>query len=805
MADFQPRADGNARQVNIAGDNYAPIVVAGPLPLPATTHQLPPDIPDFTGRAGLLAELQRFRDKPIINLYGPPGVGKSALAVHLAHRISGHLETELYFDFSAAPDPEPRAALAQFVGALTPEEFNPSHPVNELQARYLTSTRTGRCLVLLDNVREAAQVRPLLPGNPSSVVIVTSRAQLTTLAGAHPRRVELLDEAESIALLDTVAGRPPGSEPAAAALAALCGRLPLAIRVAGAIAKKRPYLGYDHLAESLQDERTRLSSLTEADLDVRSAFELSYQALTAPARLAFRRAALSLTPEFSLADLAALLDDDHTAVAKAAYELADAQLAETADGRWFRYHDLIALFAREKAKADKPSDTIDATERLVGHLLDEFVTGYRAAVTSTRRLAQTRWFEGLAFSQAADFPDAPYVPQRLFRGDVPATWQEQLRSRARVLVFGDPGSGKTMLAERICFELAKEDAGRLALSVPMRHYRGQDDLVDLVTASVGQRFNLRLPRPVLEAVFRRYRTVLVLDSLDELPRPARSRAIAAIERFCADHPSIAVLVTSRPDEKLRRDGIAEFTEFRMAPFTDDEIREFSKAWLREAGAPGQTVFEPAASPPWAANPLLLSWGLTHFLRFGRMFESELDLHEATFDLTIGARDVGRGITRASVPGWQLARSTLFLAAWMKSDPDRTAGVTRSRLLAALGTAAGGSSPPGLPDEQLDGTVTAIYESGVAPDGEPLYAVVQDTFGEYLAARWVSEDARDDEDLARRVARMMAVGRFDEGWRYVLELAERRGRPRADLLVRLRRAAAELPDPVDRARVAGMVR
>ncbi|WP_206794305.1 NACHT domain-containing protein [Amycolatopsis sp. MtRt-6] len=804
MADFQPRAGGNARQVNIAGDNYAPIFVDGRLPLPTTTHQLPPDIPDFTGRADLVAQLEKARRKLIINLYGPPGIGKSALAVHVAHRVSIYRETELYFDFSTAPDPEPHAALAQFVAALTPDEFNPAHPINELRARYLTSTRNGPCLILLDNVREAAQVRPLIPSNAWSVVIITSRSPLTTLAGAHLQRVELLDEAESIALLDTVAGRSSGSEPAAAALAAVCGRLPLAIRVAGAIARKRSYLSYERLAESLQDERTRLSSLAEADLDVRSAFELSYQALTNSAQLAFRRAGLSLTPEFSLADLAALLDDDKAAVAMAAYELADAQLAETADGIWFRYHDLIALFAREKAKADDPSDTTDAWERLVDHILNEFVTGYRAAVGSTRRLAQTRWFEGFASVDPANTRDVHYVPQRLLHGDVPASWQEQLHPKARMLVFGGPGAGKTTLAERICFELATENADRLALSVPMRHYRDQDDIVDLVTSSIGQRFNLRLPRQVLETLFKRYRTVLVLDSLDELPRPSRARAVAAIERFCADYPSIAVLVTSRPDEKLQRNGIAAFTAFQVAPFTDDEIQEFSQAWLAGADARGMTAFAPAASsPPWAANPLLLSWGLTHFLRYGRMFESELDLHEATFDLTVGERDRRRGITRASLPRRELVRSTMFLAAWMKSDADRTAGVTRSRLLAALEEQIESYFHPQLLDE-LNSTVNAIYESGVASDGEPLYAVVQDTFGEYLAARWVVEDARDDEDLARRVAGMMAVGRFDAGWHYVLELTERRGRPRTDLLLQLRQAADVIPDPVDKARVIEMM-
>jgi Ni2+-binding GTPase involved in maturation of urease and hydrogenase len=805
MVDFQPRAGGNARQVNIAGDNYAPILFDGRLPMPSTTHQLPADIPDFTGRADLIADLQARPRKPVINLYGPPGIGKSALAIHLAHQFSEYHEMELYFDFSALTDRDPHAALAQFVAALTPDEFDPSHPFNELRGRFLTSTRTGPCLILLDNVREAAQVRPLIPSSAWSTVIVTSRTPLTTLAGAHLQRVELLDEAESIALLDTIAGRPPGSEPAAAALVAVCGRLPLAIRIAGAIARKRPYLSFDRLATSLQDERTRLSSLSEADLDVRSAFELSYQTLTRPAQLAFRRAGLSLTPEVSLGDLTALLDADHGTVEKAAYELADAQLAETTDGIWFRYHDLIAIFAREKTQADDPSDTTDACTRLVDHVLNEFVTGYRAAVESTRRLARTRWFEGLAFAGASNTQTAPYVSQRLIRGDTPVRWHEQLRPGAHLLVFGGPGSGKTTLAERICFEFAVENGARLALAVPMRHYRDQEDLVDLVATSVSQRFNLRLPRSVLEALFKHYETVLVLDSLDELPRPARDLAMVAIERFCTDHPSIAVLVTSRPDDKLQQNGIADFTEYSVAPFTDDEIREFSKTWLVSAGIRDTTTFDPtASSTPWAANPLLLSWALTHFLAIGRMFESELDLHEATFELTIGERDRRRGVTRSSLPRSLLIRSTTFLAAWMKSDAERTAGVTRTQLLAALKDEIDNYVYPELLMDELSTTLNAVYESGVASNGEPLYALIQDTFGEYLAARWIVEDDLGDEDLARQMVCMMTVGRFDAGWEYVLELAERRGRPRTRLLPHLRRAVEDIPDAADRARATEMM-
>ncbi|MEA5367189.1 NACHT domain-containing protein [Amycolatopsis sp., V23-08] len=805
MADFPPRAAGRASQAHIAADNFTPGIVDGRLPLPTITHQLPADIPDFTGREDLVAELEDVRpQRPaalVINLFGPPGVGKSALAVHLAHRQSNRFDFELYFDFSTAPDAEPHAAVAQFVAALMPQEPGPFDSPNELRARFLTSTRFGRCLILLDNVQDAAQVRALIPSNEWATVIATSRKPLTTLAGAHLQRVGLLGAAESVALLDTVAGRPPGSEPAAAELAGLCGGLPLAIRIAGAIARKRPYLTYDRLAESLTDERTRLSALSEADLDVRSAFELSYQALSAPAQLAFRRAGLSLTPEFSITDLTALLAQDRATVEKAAYELADAQLAETADGTWFRYHDLIALFARDKAKADDPSDTTDAEQRLAGHVLAEFVTGYRAAAGSTRRLLRRRWQESFAFIP----PHAqPYIPQRLTRDAAAVSWRDRLTPGARVLVFGGAGSGKTTLAERICFELATGQPAQLALSVPMRHYRGQDDLVDLVATSVGQRFALRFPRAVLKRLLKEFGTILVLDSLDELPRPARTRAVGAIERFCAKHPAVAMLVTSRPDDKLGQDGIEGFSPYDVAAFTEDEIRTFTKTWLESAGLPDTSAFAPEpSSAAWAANPLLLTWALTHFAGWGRWYENELDLHEATFELTIGERDRSRGITRSSLPRHLLIEAACFLAAWMKSDAERTAGVPRPQLLETVALRVPTHFHTELLDDLSD-TIGAIYESGAAPDGEPLYAVVQDTYGEYLAARAVVADAGDDEELAQQVAWMMAVGRFDAGWRYVLDLAERAGRSRPDLLVHLRRAAGRIRDLADRDRVVAML-
>jgi hypothetical protein len=144
---------------------------------------------------------------------------------------------------------------------------------------------------------------------------------------------------------------------------------------------------------------------------------------------------------------------------------------------------------------------------------------------------------------------------------------------------------------------------------------------------------------------------------------------------------------------------------------------------------------------------------------------------------------------------------MFLAAWMKSDAERTAGVTQAQLLTALEDEIDNDAYPELLLGELRETLNAIYESGVASDGEPLYALIQDTFGEYLAARWLVESDLGDEDLARQVVCMMAVGRFDAGWEYVLELVERKGRPRTRLLPHLRRAVEDIPDTADRARVA----
>src|SRR5215475_3387349 len=328
MTAFSPNASDNAKQVNFAGDNLAPIVM-GPAVTPAT-RQLPPDIADFTGREkelGALVELIDEHRGPapvVVGLYGPPGVGKSALALRLAHRLADRYGMQLYLN--VGPSLVPREALVHFVRTLTVLDPGDPYPESALRAHYLSTLRAQSCLVLLDDVHSASQARALIPGSPFSTVLITSRAPLSGIEGVHLRPVSVPGEVESIQLLQKASGRTTALDMASAReLVAACGRLPLAVRIAGALLKKRPHLGVAGLAAKLRDDRTRLEALADGDLDVRTSLSLSYEALSPTAQQAFRLSALSPNPDVTLADLSALLD---APAAAAADELVDAQLLE---------------------------------------------------------------------------------------------------------------------------------------------------------------------------------------------------------------------------------------------------------------------------------------------------------------------------------------------------------------------------------------------------------------------------------------------------------------------------------------------
>src|SRR5215475_55841 len=240
----------------------------GPALQEAAPGQLPPDVADFVGRAEVLARLRGLLAGPpggatavvVSAVAGRAGVGKSALAVHVAHQLAAEFpDGQLYAALRGAHlDPrDPGEVLGWFLRALGVDGGAVASGVDQRAALYRSLLAGRRMLVVLDDAGSEAQVRPLLPGSAGCAVLVTSRARLAGLEGAWLVDLELLESAQAVELLGRIVG--PGrlaAEPAAAAeLARLCGYLPLALRVAGARLAARPHWRLGQLVDRLADER----------------------------------------------------------------------------------------------------------------------------------------------------------------------------------------------------------------------------------------------------------------------------------------------------------------------------------------------------------------------------------------------------------------------------------------------------------------------------------------------------------------------------------------------------------------------
>ncbi|GGY95242.1 hypothetical protein GCM10010300_44030 [Streptomyces olivaceoviridis] len=329
--------------------------------------QLPAPPAHFTGRADVRRELRRTLAEPsapapaVAVVSGMAGVGKSALALHVAHELRERFtDGQLYVNLhGATPGMTPLtatqalAALLRDLGA-TPRNI-PEHP-DAASALLRSLLAPARILLVLDDAANAAQVRPLLPAGPGCAVIVTSRSPLTALDGARRFPLSPLTGEDSAALLRTVSGR--AGLDAGHALVELTGRLPLALRVVAARLAARRALTPDVLAGQLAETGGRLRHLEYDDLSVRRSLAVAHDALAAAEREADRDAALALRhigaldlPTYGAPLIARLTGTDERRAEAALDRLVDvALLEETAYGR-YAPHDLVRDFARELADA----------------------------------------------------------------------------------------------------------------------------------------------------------------------------------------------------------------------------------------------------------------------------------------------------------------------------------------------------------------------------------------------------------------------------------------------------------------------
>lgn len=358
------------------------------IPVPA---QLPPDVPDFAGRqreSGALREVLRTAvdgsAMAMAALTGLGGVGKTALAVHVAHAVRAEFpDGQLYVDLSA-PDPSPDgssgSALVGFLRALGVPESAVPDGLDQQTALYRSLLAGRRVLVLLDNARDTAQVRPLLPGAPGCAVLVTSRSRTIALPGVRLIDVDVMDEAEALGLLSAIVGpERVSAEPAAAGeLVAACGGLPLAVRIAAARLAARPGRSVADLAARLRDERRRLDELRVADLGVEATFRLGYEALAPELARAFRVLSLCYMPSFCRGAAAALLDVSEEEAETTVERLVDAGLMELHDDDRYRYHDLVRLFAaRQCERQESSTERAAARLRFLDYVLATVVTAIR--------------------------------------------------------------------------------------------------------------------------------------------------------------------------------------------------------------------------------------------------------------------------------------------------------------------------------------------------------------------------------------------------------------------------------------------
>ncbi|OKH98925.1 regulator [Streptomyces sp. CB02923] len=349
--------------------------------------QLPLDIRDFTGRSALVEELiahlgaRKGSGVPLCMVGGTGGVGKTALAVHVAHAVRPFFPGgQLYVDLQGCgPRPvEPETVLGAFLRALGVSDCAIPEGVSERAALYRSVLDGRRVLVLLDNARDAAQVRPLLPGTDGCAALVTGRNRLAHLAGTHVVALDVMRPREALALFARITGE--GGEDAQAVVA-VCGGLPLAIRIAAArLVARRAWTAAD-LVRKLADERRRLQELQAGDLGIEATFELGYGQLAARQARAFRLVALPCGPDISLGAAAAVLGLDTEEARKTLEFLVDTSLLESPAPDRYRYHDLVRLYARACAERDEAPEQCEAAR---SRLLDHYLATAARAYTMNR-------------------------------------------------------------------------------------------------------------------------------------------------------------------------------------------------------------------------------------------------------------------------------------------------------------------------------------------------------------------------------------------------------------------------------------
>ncbi|NUT35996.1 MAG: tetratricopeptide repeat protein, partial [Hamadaea sp.] len=475
------RGDEDLRVAAVEPERPAPRVV------PAQGPAAPADL---SGRQAVGAASGRAfggAAPGVVLLCGPGGSGKSALAAHAAEGLAAAFpDGRLYAELRGTSDSPATAdrVLGGFLRSLGVDDGRLPASTQDRAELFRSLLADRRVLVVLDDAADEAQVRPLLPGGSGSGALVTSRYRLAGLAGAALIELDVLSDEQAWELLTHIVGAPRlAADPAAASrILALCENLPLAIRIAGARLAMRQRLPVRLLADRLADEWQRLDELSAGDLAVRASIELSYRALAPDAQAALRRMGFLGLPDCAPWIVGLLLGVPMTRAETLLESLVDAQLVTFAGVDRlgilrYRMHDLVRLFASERARAEDPAEEL--TDAVAAVTYGWFALA--EDITASSPPAETVW--------RAERPDPVAVDDEVVKAVLadPSAWLQDEESRIAVGVEKAAGLGlHHPVSELVRGVIAAEryGAGRfefrtriieaaLAASQRARHGRGE--------------------------------------------------------------------------------------------------------------------------------------------------------------------------------------------------------------------------------------------------------------------------------------------------------------------------------------------
>jgi tetratricopeptide (TPR) repeat protein/transcriptional regulator with XRE-family HTH domain len=382
--------------------------LADPLGGRAVPRELPAPVSNFTGRAAELDQLSDLmaegegRALVICAVGGAAGVGKTALAVRWAHRIAEQFpDGQLYVNLRGYDPDAPMAAadgLASLLRALGVPGADIPDAVEDRARLYRSRLAGRRVLVVLDNARDGDQVRPLLPGDRGCVAVVTSRdalAGLVAIDGARRLDLDVLPLADAVALLRSLIGPRADQDPdAAAELAGLCARLPLALRIAAELVAARREASLAELVAELDAGRLDSLDAGEVRADVRAVFSWSFRQLRSDVAEAFALIGLFPGADLDVHAAAALTGTSTAQARKMLDRLRQASLLQVAGPGRYGMHDLLRAYARERAAAaDADGRCRQALTRLFGYYLSAAGVAmdilYPAEAHRRPRIAQT--------------------------------------------------------------------------------------------------------------------------------------------------------------------------------------------------------------------------------------------------------------------------------------------------------------------------------------------------------------------------------------------------------------------------------